>query len=86
MSEDIAFVSSGRRAVAGFMRMPLGTTASFEAVLVYEDGHTSAHPFHLMRDGEAFLRKHNAMRWPVEPLRIVCPTGFGTAERPGSAM
>ena len=58
-----------RRAVGGFMRLTLGQAAQFEAVILYEDGHTSEHPFQLQREGEAFLRAHNSMKWPPEPLR-----------------
>ncbi len=38
-----------------------GKTEPFKAVLTYEDGHTSEHPFHSLQEGEAFLRDHNAM-------------------------
>jgi hypothetical protein len=41
----------------------------FKAVLIYEDGHTSEHPFQTCREGEVFLRTHSAMVPPPEPSR-----------------
>ena len=65
--------SPRRRAIGGFMRLSSGKEEPFEAVIVYEDGHTSHHPFGLLMEGEAFLRSHNSMRWPPEPLRAAPP-------------
>jgi len=69
MGVEFASVKPRRRAVGGFMRLTPGQAEPFQAVIVYEDGHTSEHPFRLSREGEAFLREHNSMMWPPEPLR-----------------
>lgn len=50
-----------RRATGGRMVLTPEATSPFIAVLTYEDGHTSEHPFQSLREGEAFLRSHNAM-------------------------
>lgn len=50
-----------RRATGGRMVVVPGTTNQFRAVLTYEDGHTSEHPFASLQEGEAFLRSNNAM-------------------------
>lgn len=33
-----------------------GSSERYKAVLIYEDGRTSEHPFASLREGEAFLR------------------------------
>ena len=33
-----------------------GEAEPYKAVITYEDGRTSEHPFQTMKDGEAFLR------------------------------
>ena len=50
-----------RRVSVGRMVLTRGHAEPYKAVLVYEDGHTSDHPFHSMREGEAFLRGHGAI-------------------------
>lgn len=45
-----------RRPTHGRMVLTPGETARYKAVLVYEDGRTSEHPFSALREGEAFLR------------------------------
>jgi hypothetical protein len=37
-----------------------GNAGLFKAVVTYEDGHTTEHPFDTLQDGEAFLRIRNA--------------------------
>jgi hypothetical protein len=69
MNHQVTPDGRGRRAIGGFMRRAPGQTKQFEAVIFYEDGHTSEHPFQLLSEGEAFLREHNSMLWPPEPLR-----------------
>jgi len=50
-----------RRATGGRIVLTNGNPGPFKAILVYEDGHTSEHPFQSLQEGEAFLRGHNAM-------------------------
>lgn len=38
-----------------------GNAGLFKAVVTYEDGHTTEHPFGTLQDGEAFLRSRNAV-------------------------
>ena len=50
-----------RRVSVGRMVLTPGHTEPYKAVLVYEDGHTSDHPFPSLKEGEAFLRGHGAV-------------------------
>lgn len=56
-----------RRAIGGYMVLSPSKAARYKAVLTFEDGHTSEHPFHSLQEGEAFLRRENSMTWPPEP-------------------
>ena len=69
MGQHVLPDSLRRRAIGGFMRIAPGQLRQFEAVILYEDGHTTEHPFRLLSEGEAFLRAHNSMKWPPEQLR-----------------
>lgn len=50
-----------RRATGGRMVLTPGNAGLFKAVVTYEDGHTTEHPFETLQDGEAFLRSRNAV-------------------------
>jgi hypothetical protein len=50
-----------RRAVNGRMVLCRGSSEPYKAVLTYEDGRTSEHPFRSLREGEAFLRDVGSM-------------------------
>ena len=68
-----------RRTAAGHMVVTPAEAEPYKAVIYYEDGHTAEHPFSSLQAGEAFLRTHNAMVWPAEPLRAT-PRGSSQAE------
>jgi len=53
-----------RRVTAGRMVLTPGRAEPYKAVLMYEDGHTSEHPFHCLKEGEAFLRGHDRLYYP----------------------
>ena len=47
-----------RRTAAGHMVVTPADADPYKAVVYYEDGHTSEHPFNSLQAGEAFLRAH----------------------------
>ena len=76
MSSPAAFTPDQprRRATGGRMVLTPGASKPFKAVLTYEDGHTAESQFQTCREGEAFLRTHNAMipRLPEPSRRAPC--------------
>lgn len=53
--------SPRRRAINGRMVLCRGSSEPYKAVLNYEDGRTTEHPFPSLRQGEAFLRAAGSM-------------------------
>jgi len=53
-----------RRVTVGKMVVTASDVGPYKAVLTYEDGHTSEHPFHRLQEGEAFLRGHGCSIFP----------------------
>ena len=53
-----------RRVTAGRMVLTRGSAEPYKAVLIFEDGHTSEHPFQCLKEGEAFIRGHDRLNYP----------------------